>query len=121
MSAVVNSVSQTVNNKSAVEKVCVAYAAPAQQFHIDVVFEAGMTILNAIEKSGIQNHIELPNPLHVGIFGAKVADLNQCLKAGDRVEIYRALTINPKDIRRKRAKANPSSKYCRSNRFKQLN
>ena len=41
-------------------------------------------------------------PLQVGIFGIRCA-LEQPLKAGDRVEVYRALTINPKDIRRKRA------------------
>lgn len=103
------------------QKVWVAYATDGQQFHLEIEFESGMTILNAIEKSGIQKLTTLTEPLQVGIFGIKVPDLNQTLNVGDRVEIYRALTINPKDIRRKRAKANPSSKYCRSNRFKQLN
>ena len=106
---------------SGTDKVRVAYAAEQQQFHLDVIFEQGMTIWDAIEKSGLAKLTTLPEPLNVGIFGIKVADVHQSLAAGDRVEIYRPLTINPKDIRRKRAKANPSSKYCRSNRFKQLN
>ncbi len=42
------------------------------------------------------------------------------LQAGDRVEIYRALTINPKDIRRKRAAKNPVGRYAKSNRLKTI-
>jgi putative ubiquitin-RnfH superfamily antitoxin RatB of RatAB toxin-antitoxin module len=41
----------------------------------------------------------------VGIFG-KLCDLNQLLKAGDRVEIYRALHNDPKEARRQRAAKN---------------
>lgn len=104
-----------------VPKVWVAFASATQQFHIAVAYTEQMTVSDAIEKSGICEQTALPEPLQAGIFGAKVNDLNHILKAGDRVELYRALTINPKDIRRKRAKANPSSKYCRSNRFNQLN
>lgn len=102
-------------------KVWVAYASVEAQFHIELAYEAGMCIMDAIEKSGIQTLTTLPDPLTVGIFGVKATDLMQPLQSGDRVEIYRALTINPQDIRRKRAKANPTSRYCRSNRFKQLN
>ena len=81
----------------------------------------GVSIAMAIEKSGISQQVELPQPLNVGIFGRKIQALEHVLEPGDRVEIYRPLTINPKEIRRKRAAANPSSRYCRSNRFKQLN
>ncbi len=42
------------------------------------------------------------------------------LQAGDRVEIYRALTINPKDIRRKRAEKNPVGRYARGNRLRAI-
>lgn len=102
-------------------KIWVAYASASQQFHLQLAFEPGMTVHSAIQSSGLAAQTELPEPLNVGIFGVKVTDLNQLLQPGDRVEIYRALTVNPKDIRRKRAKANPSSRYCRSNRFSQLN
>lgn len=102
-------------------KVWVAYAGLEQQFHIEVMYESGMSIAAAIEKSGIQQRVELPQPLSFGIFGRKIQDLDYAIQPGDRVEIYRPLTINPKEIRRKRAAANPTSRYCRSNRFKQLN
>lgn len=97
----------------------VAYATPEQQFHIAVPFQPGMTALDAIEQSGIHTQLELPEPLSLGLFGVKLQDYTQLLAAGDRVEIYRALTINPKDIRRKRAEKNPVGRYAKGNRFKQ--
>lgn len=103
------------------QQVWVAFAGVDVQYNLAVAFFEGMTAQDAIEKSGIQQHIDLPEVLQLGVFGIKIEDSSHVLQAGDRVEIYRPLTINPKDIRRKRAKANPTSKYCRSNRFKQLN
>lgn len=103
-----------------VQKIWVAYASDTEQFHLEVEFQEGMTLEQAIEKSGVAQMTTLPESYSVGIFGVKVKDMKQCLSAGDRVEIYRPLTINPKDIRRKRAAANPVSRYCRSNRFQQL-
>ncbi|RSB51330.1 RnfH family protein [Acinetobacter soli] len=102
---------------SNLQQVWVAYAAPDQQFHLTVAFEAGMTAIEAIEKSGLLLATQLEMPLQVGIFGIRCA-LEQPLKAGDRVEVYRALTINPKDIRRKRAEKNPVGRFQKGNRFK---
>lgn len=42
----------------------------------------------------------------VGIFG-RAAGREQPLKAGDRIELYRPLAIDPKDARRARAKQTP--------------
>ena len=98
-------------------KVWVAYAALDAQFHIAVDFVEGMTAKQAILASQLAKHTQLPEPLQIGIFGQKV-DLNYVLQFGDRVEIYRALTINPKDIRRKRAAQNPVGIYGRGNRHK---
>lgn len=98
-------------------KVWVAYAALDAQFHIAVDFVEGMTAEQAILASQLAKHTQLPEPLQIGIFGQKV-DLNYVLQSGDRVEIYRALTINPKDIRRKRAAQNPVGIYGRGNRHK---
>jgi uncharacterized protein len=39
----------------------------------------------------------------VGIFGAVMADRSQRLSEGDRVEIYRPLTVDPMTARRLRA------------------
>ena len=105
---------------SQTQDIWVAYAAQDQQFHIRVEYVEGMTALDAIEKSGIREQVELPENLQLRIFGVRLKDLSQPIEIGDRVEIYRALTINPKDIRRKRAENNPTSRYCRSNRFKQV-
>ncbi len=100
--------------------VWVAYAAPQQQFLISVPFVAGMTAMDAVEQSGICEQTELPEPLKLGIFGVRLQDLSQQLNAGDRVELYRNLTINPKDIRRKRAEKHPVGRFEKGNRFKQL-
>lgn len=99
--------------------VWVAYASPTQHYYLQMPFQQGMTVADAIALSGIAEQVDLPEPLTMGIFGQRVEGPEQVLQAGDRVEIYRALTINPKEIRRKRAAANPVSRYCRGNRFKQ--
>jgi putative ubiquitin-RnfH superfamily antitoxin RatB of RatAB toxin-antitoxin module len=64
----------------------------------------GTTAAGAIEASGLLDkfpEIELADN-RVGIFG-KPCPLNQVLRAGDRVEIYRALIADPKEARRNRA------------------
>jgi len=61
----------------------------------------------------------LPEPLQLGIFGVRLKDLQQVLQVGDRVEIYRSLSINPKDIRRIRAQNNPVGRFAKGNRLKQ--
>ena len=101
-------------------RVWVAYATPEQQFHLEVPFQIGMTALDAIQQSGLREQVELPEVLQLGIFGVRLQDHAQELQAGDRVEIYRALTINPKDIRRQRAAQNPVGRFAKGNRFKQL-
>ena len=99
-------------------QVWVAYAGVDQQFHISVPFTVGMTALDAIEQSGISQLTPLAETLQVGIFGVRLQNLQQVLLVGDRVEIYRPLTINPKDIRRKRAINNPVGRLSKGNRFK---
>ena len=64
----------------------------------------GATTEQAIEQSGVLNtfpEIDL-SVNSVGIFSQKV-DLSTTLRQGDRVEIYRALTIDPMQKRRMRA------------------
>jgi hypothetical protein len=41
-------------------------------------------------------------PLDLGIFG-RVVPAGQVLRAGDRVEIYRPLIADPKEVRKQRA------------------
>ena len=82
----------------------VIYATPAKQALLQVEVEAGCTVREAIERSGIRAEFpELPAALEaVGIFSRKVS-LDHVLNAGDRVEIYRPLVADPKESRRKRA------------------
>ena len=83
----------------------VAYALPEAQFLQFLKLADGSTVRDAIEASGVLSRfpsIEL-NSNPVGIFSTRVA-LDQVLSSGDRVEIYRALTITPVEARRLRAR-----------------
>lgn len=82
----------------------VAYALPDKQLIIPLEGSEGITLREAIERSGISGHypeIDLEKA-KVGIFG-KLAKLDTRLKPDDRVEIYRPLIADPKEMRRKRA------------------
>ncbi len=82
----------------------VAYATPEKQIIRAVNVDAGTTIGAAIVQSGIM--MDFPDldleGAKVGIFG-KVAAMITVLSEGDRVEIYRPLIADPKEVRRKRA------------------
>ncbi len=85
------------------EMIEVAYALPHRQWLIPVSFKEGMTIRSAIVQSGLLEEIdglEL-NRCKVGVFG-ELGHLDQLVQPGDRVEIYRPLTIDPKEARRQR-------------------
>ena len=84
----------------------VVYAAVDRQELIKLSVSQGTTMLGAVTASGIaQRFAELDlaqSPL--GIFGKVVADPHvRQLEEGDRVEIYRPLLADPKEIRRMRA------------------
>ena len=82
----------------------VAYAMPEKQIIRAVNVDAGTTIGAAIVQSGIMmdfSDLELEDA-KVGIFG-KAAVMTTVLSDGDRVEIYRPLIADPKEVRRKRA------------------
>ncbi|MCF6775752.1 RnfH family protein [Thiotrichales bacterium 19X7-9] len=82
----------------------VCYALPKMQHLISVTFKDGMTIREVILTSDILNDIaELKlDELIVGIFSKK-KQLDDLVNAGDRIEIYRPLTIDPMEARRIRA------------------
>jgi putative ubiquitin-RnfH superfamily antitoxin RatB of RatAB toxin-antitoxin module len=79
----------------------------AQMRHADIArikLPEGASLKDAIEASGLlQKHpeIDLENG-KFGVFG-KLAKLDTVLRAGDRVEIYRPLIADPKEVRRRRA------------------
>ena len=81
----------------------VAYARPDKQEILQIHVNPGATAQQAIEQSGILltfPEIDLSKN-KVGIFG-KLGKKEALLKPGDRVEIYRPLVADPKDIRRQR-------------------
>lgn len=89
----------------------VAYALPNKQKIIEVLVEPGITAFQAAERSGIVNvfpEIDLESA-KMGLFGQSLgtkglkAAREHVLQQGDRVEIYRPLTADPKEVRRKRA------------------
>lgn len=85
-------------------KVEVAYALPEKQAILEVEVAEGTTVLEAARLSGITGKFEgvdLDNA-KFGIFG-KVSAPTQVLRAGDRVEIYRPLIADPKEVRKARA------------------
>ncbi len=82
----------------------VAYALPDSQMIVPVKIHADTTIEEAIAHSGILEtfpEIDLKKN-KVGVFG-KLAKLSATLRPGDRIEIYRPLIADPKEIRRQRA------------------
>ena len=82
----------------------VAYALPQKQVIIPVKVEAGASAETAILASGVlQKFPEIDlNVNEIGIFG-KLTKLEQPLRQMDRVEIYRPLIADPKEVRKQRA------------------
>jgi putative ubiquitin-RnfH superfamily antitoxin RatB of RatAB toxin-antitoxin module len=86
-------------------RVQVTYALPDEQVVIELEVAAGATVGEAIHASGILARfpeIELAQAA-VGVFGER-ATLGETVEDGDRVEIYRRLTTDPKEARRRRAR-----------------
>ena len=82
----------------------VAYATPEKQVILELEIEAGTTVREAVKHSGIDKHfagIDLDN-CDLGIFSKPVAPDYEP-GDGDRIEIYRPLIADPKEIRRQRA------------------
>ncbi len=84
----------------------VAYALPHKQQIIRLKVPADCSVLDAVVRSGISDQfpeIDLETA-KLGIFGKAVAKpRQQQLKDGDRVEIYRPLIADPKEVRKARA------------------
>ncbi|OOF71109.1 RnfH family protein [Rodentibacter caecimuris] len=82
----------------------IAYALPEHYYLKSLKVAEGTMVQTAILQSGILQQftdIDLREN-KVGIF-SRPTKLTDILKEGDRVEIYRPLLADPKEIRRKRA------------------
>ena len=84
----------------------VAYAEPVKQSLLSFQVACGTTARQAVLQSALVTefpHVDFA-AAPIGIFGKKVKDSAQ-LREGDRVEVYRALLIDPKENRRRKAAA----------------
>ena len=82
----------------------VAYALPGIQVIIPVTMPLQANVEQAIQASGILAKFpEIDLDINqIGVFG-KLAKLDTPLRHLDRVEIYRALIADPKEVRKQRA------------------
>lgn len=84
----------------------VVLATPERQVLLTVNVEAGSSVADVIARSGVES--QFPDlavaELAVGIWGRRVS-LDSTVNAGDRVELYRRLVIDPREARRQRARA----------------
>jgi uncharacterized protein len=89
----------------------VAYATPAKQVIVPLVLKRGATLREAIEASGILTQFPEIDIDHcdVGVF-SKLSKLDTVLRDKDRVEIYRPLIADAKEIRKQRAKGGKAAK-----------
>ncbi|WP_371377754.1 RnfH family protein [Thalassotalea aquiviva] len=80
------------------------YALPDEQTLMALHIDAGSTVEQAIEVSGILQkypQIDLTEN-KVGIWNKSVK-LSHVVEEGDRIEIYRPLIADPKEVRKRRA------------------
>ena len=89
----------------------VAFALPDRQKILSLQVAQGTTAYDAVEQSGITNHftdLELDKSA-MGVFGNELgsrglaAPKEYLVRDGDRIEIYRPLIADPKEVRRQRA------------------
>jgi putative ubiquitin-RnfH superfamily antitoxin RatB of RatAB toxin-antitoxin module len=89
----------------------VAYALPNRQQLIEMQVPKGTTAYEAVQQSGILEQFPEIDPENakMGIFGQALGTKGlklpkeHVLSAMDRVEIYRPLIVDPKEVRKRRA------------------
>src|SRR5450830_393220 len=94
--------------------ISVSYASDRQEWLRTLQVNAGTTIGEAIERSGVLEAFPDINltTQPVGIY-AKKKTLDTVLRERDRIEIYRPLVADPKESRRKRAAKKDAAKDAR--------
>lgn len=82
----------------------VVYALPKEQVLLKKSVPIGTTVAEAIQASGVLvKHPEIDLAANkLGIFG-KLTKADAVVRDKDRIEIYRPLIADPKEVRRKRA------------------
>lgn len=85
-------------------RVQVVYALPERQDIVTIELPEGASVAQAVEASGLlQKYPDIDLARNkFGVF-AKLVKADQVLRDRDRVEIYRPLIADPKEVRRQRA------------------
>ncbi|MNZ50693.1 RnfH family protein [Pseudomonas alkylphenolica] len=87
-------------------RVEVVYATAEQQWLLAVDVAPGTTLREAVRLSGIAEQVPGldVDACPLGIFGKVVNEAaQQAVAEGDRIELYRPLLIDPKEVRKQRA------------------
>ena len=83
----------------------VVYATCDQQIVIELSVPAGTGARQVVRLSALADRVPALDieraPL--GIYGKVLADDRQVIESGDRVEVYRPLLADPKEVRKRRA------------------
>ncbi|HEX4780973.1 MAG TPA: RnfH family protein [Usitatibacter sp.] len=90
-------------------RVTVALALPARQEVVALELPEGASVGEALTAAGLAGRfpgIDLAS-LDTGVWGARVPR-ETLLREGDRVELYRKLADDPKEMRRRRARPRSS-------------
>jgi putative ubiquitin-RnfH superfamily antitoxin RatB of RatAB toxin-antitoxin module len=81
----------------------VVYALPGRQILRTLRLPEGSVVGDAVRASGLPGEFPEIDPERAGIYG-KRAPASAVLHDRDRVELYRPLSADPKEIRRLRAR-----------------
>lgn len=94
----------------------VVYCDSSCVYRVWLDWTSDLTAAHALQLSGLADQLDLPQPLKLGIFGLKISNpAHYLMQVGDRLEIYRPLIIDPKQIRRNRAARFPVGRYQQGN------
>ncbi|PLX33501.1 MAG: RnfH family protein [Hyphomicrobiales bacterium] len=96
-------------------QIAIAYARTDRQAWLELDLPEGLTVAEAIARSGILEEFpEIDLEVNkVGIFSRPVK-LDQPISEGDRIEIYRPLIADPKQVRERNAPAKPAPKKAKA-------
>lgn len=89
-------------------KVSIVYATREKQWIYNAIVDRGTSAQELLQESGFLEEVDALmsaclSDIELGVFSQKIAH-DHLLEEGDRVEIYRPLTADPKEVRRQLAK-----------------
>ncbi|MBI2800561.1 MAG: RnfH family protein [Gammaproteobacteria bacterium] len=92
-------------------EVVLVYARPEGQFEAKIMVPLGATVRHVLERARLAERFpEVDFACNrVGVFGV-IRALDAPVAAGDRVEVYRPLSVDPKEARRRRGSQRQSKK-----------